>query len=229
MTKTKKLSLILLIAVIAVISGCARNQAKNQVQPGNNKPAEAVNNATSTEPVAVATSTDENIKYLENGEIDTSSWLPLDSEKDSGTKLHFSLIYPNDWLHFGSIDGGQVSNIPFYRKNLYVKKCEVQSNRTEICKEEGKVAEISVRTGSSNLSELGNIGGEKYYIGDNEGFVSTKTLETNTIDPHIFISNKVLQFSLAKIDGMNFTFTMVQENENSKNIFYKVLESIKFR
>lgn len=232
MTTTKKLSLIILITALAIIAAYAISKQKNQPEQVN-KPAEIATTtitdiSTSTQPNTISVPNDL-IKYLESEEIDTSNWLFFDSEKDSGMKLRFSLIYPGDWLHFGSIDGGQVSSIPFYKKNLYVKKCELQSNRTEICKEEGKIAEISVRVGSQDVGDSKNVKGENYYIGAKNGFISTKILEPNVIDQHVFIANNVLEFSLADIYGMNFTFTMVQKNENSKDIFYKILNSIKFR
>jgi len=69
MTTAKKLYLILLIAAVAVVLWYAVSLSKNQVQPGNNKPVEVatttdeVNNATSTEPVVVATSTKDWLTY----------------------------------------------------------------------------------------------------------------------------------------------------------------------
>jgi hypothetical protein len=235
---SKRYLLILLLLSVVLFSGCAQKQ---KVSQNSNKIIDKINqqatttsqqSATTTENQQATTTENEiknEIKYLPNGEIDNANWRIFDSEKDTGTKLYFSFVYPNDWLHFGSIDGGQFSSIPFYKRNLYAKKCGKQGNKTEVCIDEGKIAEISIRIENQNLNKSNNIEGEKFSIGENQGYVTEKILVTNKIDPHIFISDKVFQYSLADINGMNFMFTMVQEDENSKNVFYTILKSIKFK
>ena len=103
MIKTKKLRLILLIAVIAVISGCAKSLPSNQAQPGNNKPEEVVNNSTSSEPVVTATSTE--------------NWLTYRNEEHG-----FEFQYPKTWTYN---KGEYVSFYPSSQKD-----CTLNTDRT---------------------------------------------------------------------------------------------------
>lgn len=100
MITTKKLSLILLIAAIAVISGCVRSLPKNQGNNGQVKNATTteVNNATSTEPVVVATSTVEN--------IDTKGWKTY-----KNIEYGYTLMYPKNW---------KVNDVNYYEKDFEI-------------------------------------------------------------------------------------------------------------
>ncbi|NTU99245.1 hypothetical protein HGA64_04560 [Candidatus Falkowbacteria bacterium] len=204
------------IAVLAfVVSGCARGGvapvAENKVDPN-------VIYATSTDGV-VASSTDENLK----------KWIPFDSKKDAGLNIGFAFDYPGAWKQEGSVDGGQFSVVPFFKKAAYAKNCEGKKG-SEFCKRTGKIAEVSINGSEEALNNSHNFDGKDFKSDHTEGYISiTNVKKTPAEIANPFVKNKIIVYTIPKIKGVNFKFSMAIESKYDEEVFYKIIENIDFK
>lgn len=194
-----------------------------------NLPVANLNNNLNTNTSAPVGNEDTNkvqhVKNVANGEIDTSDWILFNSHMDSGMKLNFSLKYPIDWFSKGSLDGGQSSVIPFYKKNKYSEDCNTV---TKICTMKGQIAHINIIS-ILNKNEIQNEiqNKNKYIVDGYEGYLDMGINKSGIIGIK-YVSNDKIWLIIPDVQGVRFEFVMAIENENGKDIFYEILKNIKF-
>lgn len=216
MVKKSAFIFILLLVLGVIISGCSKN--KNQTETAARNNGGEVSSAVSTVGGNTGSSSSTNV-----------AWNFFDSQKDAGTKMAYTLKYPSDWIQAGGSDGRQFSNVPFYKKDIYLEKCEKNINNSLTCGATGKIAEVYISSSEEMKENKDYLKGRKFKIENVQGYILVadhgKSIEEKY---YPFVSDKEIQYVIPEINGVRFVFAMALENKESEETFYKVLETIKF-
>ena len=206
--KVLTISIILVLAVITfgVVFGLEKREAKAPVIKNNEKIKETTKTASTTK------------------EIDTSDWALFNSEKDAGLRFYFTVVYPRTWITKGSIDGGNISFIPFYKKNEYNDNCGKSQVDVVVCDKINQVAHIKItKTQNNHLKKQDGI---IYVIDGYDGYINSG-INKSGVKGDIYTSDNKMWVNIL-VGEFEFEFIMAITEENDKNIFYEVMKNIKF-
>ncbi|MEK7452977.1 MAG: hypothetical protein AAB614_01960 [Patescibacteria group bacterium] len=202
------LVLVIAVIILGVVFGLEKKEVKAPVMENQVKNGQQT--ATTTEEVS---------------EIDTSNWILFDSQKDAGIKFKFIIRHPEEWVTQGSVDGGGISIIPFYKKEIYSEKCITKEGNVIICDKVGQIAQIQMTRILEDDSK--KIDGELYSLDSHNGYINSGINKQGIMSSQYISDNKIWVI-FPNIDGYKFEFIMAIENEESKNIFYEILKNSKF-
>lgn len=167
--------------------------------------------------------------------LDISKWENFNSQ-DSELKLKFSFKYPKDWFNQGEISGGFGSDIPFFSKNNYSRECHKNIEGGGIgCKQTGHILLVRILLSNTIPREI------------NYENKQQKTIKINNYNGYIFegiidddlggyVANKgqkeigvaFSNINFSNIKNAKFEIFMKIENDSDKEIFNKIISTLKF-
>lgn len=142
-----------------------------------------------------------------SGDIDTSSWREFNSKKDVKIKFNFSFKFPPEWFFVGSLDGGNTSGIPFYKK---------------LPSGEEKVAANFLIAGQTVTPAKIDYDNEL-----REGII-VDNFEGEKITGINMSGQKEMRLILPTVNDARFEFVMSIENEDDEYIFNRIISTLKF-
>jgi len=163
--------------------------------------------------------------------LDTSKWDNFTSN-DKDSKFSFSFKFPRPWFNPYDSGGESFMVIPFYSKNEYSKKCyedkEIKGKMT--CKENGNVALISISTSKLIEREVryDNKKTSPVIVDNYKGFIADGIVNDSAGGYLVDNGQREIMLSVQNIKGMHFKIIMKINNDSDKDIFYKIVSTIKF-
>jgi len=155
--------------------------------------------------------------------IDTSDWKTYRNEK-YGPEFK----YPNNWIHIGSVDGGTISAVPFFDKDKYQENCTTDNNGGVKCIIKGQVAYLGIKKGVEQNSEFGKkIKIQAVIVNGYRGIMAVGDLQSGIINVE-YTGNEKIELLLPDVNGYTVELLMVLQTNRDKEVFNKILETIKF-
>ena len=208
---------ILSIAIIAVVSGCKKKPANQADQSGNIPDINNQSNyATTSEEQAPP---EEIIKYLENGEVDTSDWKTYRNEE-----YGFKIMHPKEWtiIKLSNSKAGYVLKSEAYEPlidgyvvhegEIYINKISNESN-------------LEIINLIKTFDDTSQFWPEKYgyneiIINENQAIIFDRIKEGKYSRKVVFIKRKN--------DVLVFDYLYDVKNTVTEKLFDQIVENIEF-
>jgi len=163
--------------------------------------------------------------------MNISTWDNFNSKDRDSSKFNFSFKYPYSWFNPSDMASDSYQGFSFYLKNDYTNICQEAINDSMRCNQTGRIALISVFSSTFILKTVAYDNEKKTPITvDNykgfiiEGYVN----DTNNGGYVANNGQSELQAIFPDIKGMRFQIVMKINNDSDRDIFNKIISTLKF-
>lgn len=164
-----------------------------------------------------------------NDQEDVSLYKNFNSKKDVGIKNEFSFFYPNNLIHFESIDGGFGSTIPFFDKTEYIQLCGSLETPSSRCSSK-PILEVTILTPNGFFTEAHYDKEviEKVNVSGFSGIIQTGTINSQSDDTtHLGEDGKREKRLILDIfNNAQFGIFMLIESEHDEQVFKNIVQTL---